>query len=364
MFALSAVPPLLPLVLATGLNTWRTTMLPRVRAWWLTARKKPLVRRLRKVRWFLRRWARPRIDALNVHIAERLRQPGTRGWTIVWGLVVVTAMTMLAIHVRTRAVDGYVAFCLEQGALTFVLGVASLGLFWVSSPFRPVVKGLFATVVSSLIISATLLLARGMAIDFFSSYFPFSVSYLPMSFSVGVIMLAFAWTSLLFAVFALVLEVGMFALLMMVDLKKHGRNAVFVAFAWGISFAGAFMTALAIEQAVTVKGQLFMIALAAEYDFTANHMCDASASEKVLFIDSAPDRAYAATFPSMEGLVPKGLSADTMRNYLPRGFHTVRCSPLDETSAGRRWCKGKDGFLACPPPSGPRLHRPPGRVAG
>jgi hypothetical protein len=348
MFALLAVPPLSLIALSISMNAWRTTMLPRVRAWWRTARKKPFGRWLRKSRLFPRRRVRPGIDALNVHIARHFRQPGTRLWTVIWAFVVLATLTTLVIHVRTKTIDDYVTFGWQQGALTFALGVSSLGLSWVSSPVRLVVKGLFVTVVGSLVISATLLFARGMAIDFFSTYFPFSLTYLPMSFGVGVVLLAFAWTSLLFVVFALILELGMFGLVMIANVRKYGWATGFVALAWCISFLGAYVTALAIEQTVTVRGQLFMIALAAQYDFTSSHMCNASASEKVLFIDSAPDRAYAATFPSMRGIVLGALSADTMARYLPVEFHTVGCNPLDDTNAHRRWCKGKEGFVACP----------------
>lgn len=356
LVVLSAVPPLSLPALAIAANAWRTMMLPSLRAWWRTTRKTPFGRLLRKSGLFLRKatrflrtQVRPRIDALNVHIAEHFRQRGTRTRTIAWAFVVVAALVMLLTHVRTAIVNDYVAFGWQQGVLTFVLGVSNLGLFWVSSPVRPTVKGLFVTVVGSLVISATLLHARGVAIDFFSSYFPFPVSYLPMSYGVGVVLMAFAWASLLFAIFALILEVAMLLLLLIADFKKYRWSAVFPPAVCSILFLSSLVTALAIEQAVTVRGQLFMIALAAQYDFTSSHMCDADASEKVLFIDSAPDRAYAATFPSLKGLAPRGLSPNTLARYLPVKFHTVRCNPLDDSNAHRRWCKGKDGFEACPP---------------
>lgn len=170
--------------------------------------------------------------------------------------------------------------------------------------------------------------SRLLAIDFFSMHFPFPASYMPVSFGIATIMLAFAFTFVVFALLAFIFEIGMLLLLSLNDFKNPLFVTSVVATVFAVGFIGAYSASIAVFQGIDSKGQLLLIKLAEKYDFTTNHLCEAHDNESVLFIDNVADRAIAATFPKIRKIPPRKISERSLNEYMPANFHMVRCNPI------------------------------------
>jgi hypothetical protein len=204
----------------------------------------------------------------------------------------------------------------------------------------------FVTLVFSAIVSACVVCARLLAIDFFSTVFPFPPSYAPIAFGIATTLLAFSFTSIVFAFLALLFEVY-FLFVLSSNFKKNVVMNSLLVVASVLGLSGAWFTTYAMFEAINPKGQLLIVKLAEKYDFTTNHMCAVGKDEAVLFIDNVADRAIAASFPNVGDVAPKKLTKPGVAKYMPTGFHTVRCNPLDSATSSSGWCDKRSRYGYC-----------------
>lgn len=235
---LLAVPPLLYVVLVMGMNEWRCVIAPAVHSWRRRVRNNWFVRPLRASRTKIRRKLRPRVRAINTHVVARYRQPKTGAGIFLCTIAILLALVWLFSHMRAETTDDYIGFSLKQAALTLVLAISILALFWIVFPIARAFKSLFVTAVATFLVSACILVSRLFAIDFFSSHFPFSVSYLPVAFGVGTVLLAFAFTSVIFIGLAALFEICMLLVLPVADFKRDLWITYMLVFASALGLLG------------------------------------------------------------------------------------------------------------------------------
>ncbi len=302
--------------------------------WMLIGSSPPTLLALRRLKISTRKAIRLSAKEISSLVIKKFQQPHVQLRIAILLIVEIYSLYLLFSHLQIRETDDYLWYAFKQIAFTGLLIISILGLAWVAFSLGSVFESLFAKVVVSLAISACILFCRLLAIDFFSEHFPFPAAYLPVSFSIATIVLAFAFTSLIFAVLAFIFEMAMLLTFGKTGFKRHTFTKLIASVVFFTGFIGAYITTFALPQGVLAKGQLLFIKLSERYDFTKNHMCEAKPEESILFIDNVADRAIAATFPQ-HGKTPTRISDKELKDYMPKNFHMVRCNPMP-LAEGRR----------------------------
>lgn len=259
---------------------------------------------------------------------------------------ILLAVLVLAHHVNIEATTDYLSYGLWQIAITGFLAISIGALAWILFSIEFAFKSTFVTLILSVIVSACVVCARLLAIDFFSKTFPFPPTYTPVAFGIATTLLTASIASIIFAALALLFEIY-FLFLLDIKFKKNRIINFMLLTASGLGLFGAWFTTYALFEAIDPKGQLLIIKLAEKYDFTSNHMCDARGDEVVLFIENVADRAIAAKFPMVNTVRPKNITKDGVGMYMPTRFHTVRCNPVDPVINKADWCDKGARFGYC-----------------
>ena len=292
----------------------------------------------------------PDTEKIVPALIERYNNPKIIISLVIFSTATIGGLILLVFHLQIPATDDYVDYILKQVALTGILVTGVSGIAWVLFSLGSIFDSLLAKVVFSLAVSACIIFSRLSAVDFFAAIFPFPPSYIPFSFGIATLIVAFSFSAFAFITLALVFEVIVMLFLVVFDFKKNKKTTYFLFFISFAGFAGSYSAALAMIQGISNKGQLFMIKAAERYDFTTNHMCQARDGETVLFIENVADRAIAATFPAPpegEKISPRHLSDAILKTYRPGNFRTIHCNPLAEPRQETGWCGNSQGFGFC-----------------
>lgn len=306
---------------------------PRLREW---RAKKNGSLAFRLFFWF-RKAIWPHFRASKRIILDYYCRPRTVVAISACGSLIILAVLILAHHVNIEATSDYLSYGLWQVAITGCLAISIGALAWILFSIEFAFKSTFVTLIISVIISTCVVCARLLAIDFFSKTFPFPPTYAPVAFGIATTLLTASITSIVFALLALLFEIYFLFILG----SKFERNKIInilLLIASAVGLLGAWLTTYALFEAIDPKGQLLIIKIAEKYDFTSNHMCDASSDEVVLFIENVADRAIAARFPDVGTVRPRNITKDGVGKYMPTSFHTVRCNPIDPAINKAGWC--------------------------
>lgn len=340
VFVAFPVPPLAPLMAAAALPLMRASLADAYAAW--PAQRARMLRYARSKHARARRALRPFIRFLN----RRYSRPSMLVSILLISGGILILIACIHSHIRTAPGESYFNYGLKQAALTLLLAFLTTWLFWVVVPVQRLLSNLLATGFVSVLVAASVLLSKLAAVEIFSAYFPFSLSYVPISFNVATVLLAFSFTAFGFVVLAVLFELAVF-LILFLDVAKAPRTTVLLLVASLSGFVGAWVSASGMQQALQVRGRLFMLDIARIYDFTSNHMCDTREQESVVFIDHVSDRAIAARFPSMATMTSWDPSEDDLAHYAPYGFRAVRCNAVEESGKPAGWCDDPARFGFC-----------------
>jgi hypothetical protein len=329
-------PPIGFLIAASLVSSKRKSIFA-ARAWVRDTRKATQNPFLTKLYWRFRHNVWPPLRASGRTIWQYYCRPQTVALIIFCCIAILLGTWLLIDHVNIETTSDYLSYGLWQVAITGFLALSISALAWVLFSIEFAFKSVFVTLLFSAIVSACVVCARLLAIDFFSTVFPFPAAYTPIAFGIATTLLAVSLTSIVFAILALLFEVYFLWVLGSNFKKKVAMNILLVG-ASMLGLFGAWFTTYALFEAIDPKGQLLIVRLAEKYDFTSNHMCAAGKDEVVLFIDNVADRAIAAKFPEVKNVAPRKLARMGAAKYMPTGFHTVRCNPLDSAVSSIGWC--------------------------
>lgn len=301
---------------------------------------------LNKLYFWFRRAIWPHLRRSKRTIWEYYYRPATVVFILCCAAAILLSILSLISHMNAEATSDYLSYGLWQVAITGILAVSICALAWILFSIEFAFRSVFVTLVLSAIVSGCIVCARLLAIDFFSTIFPFPPTYAPVAFGIATTLLTASLTSFVFAFLALLFEIY-FLFVLGSNFKKSILINTMLVVASGLGLFSAWFATYAMFEGIGPKGQLLIVKVAEKYDFTSNHMCDAGNDEFVLYIGNVPDRAIAATFPRIGTLSFKGLAKDGVSKYMPTKFHTVRCNPIDSSVRNAGWCNKQSRFGYC-----------------
>jgi hypothetical protein len=347
LFVLASVTcPPIGFLIAASMTSGKRKSIYFARAWVRNTREAHDARFLTKLYWWFRKRIWPSLRASWQTIWHYYRRSQTISLIIVCSIAILIGLSLLISHVNVETTDDYLSYGLWQVAITGFLALSISALAWVLFSIEFAFRSWFVTVAFSAIVSVCVVSARLLAVDFFSTVFPFPASYAPIAFGIATTLLAVSLTSIVFAILALLFEIY-FLVLLSSNFKKNVVVNLLLTAASVLGLFGAWFTTYALFEAIDPKGQLLIVRLAEKYDFTTNHMCATKAGETVLFIDNVADRAIAARFPEVKKVAPRKLTKTAVAEYMPTDFHTVRCNPLDAAPSSAGWCDKPARYAYC-----------------
>lgn len=280
-------------------------------------------------------------------LERKYSSPMTILGVVVFTFFSVIAIYGLATHMKAIRTDNLLQHMFVQLLLTGALCSTIAALSWVVLPLEWLFKTTFSKVIASLIASASVLLARLIAIEFFSAVFPFPPTYLATALTIATIVIAFAFAGFLFLFLAFIFEIGIFVVLLLSDTAASWKVKSILMMATLTGLVGGLILSIVLSEGLRPRGQLFFVKMAETYDFTKNHMCASDEDTTVLFIENMPDRAIAASFPALDVVELRNISSERLNRYMPTGFRTVKCNPIESESRAPSWCSNPTRLGFC-----------------